>query len=499
MKKIKIYMVMLAFIPLSSCKKYLEKEPKVQTDIQTADQLEALINNAAGTSSLTSNNFPCDGTNSTAAFSTDDTEITTDLYKNNPATLTVDLLSYYVFDINQVVGATADAFWNGEYKKIFTVNVILENVDKVTGDQAQKNRIKADAYFIRAYCYWNLVNYYCQPYAAGNMQSKGLPLKKTTSYTESLKRATLQETYDFILADITQAQNLVASTDVQASLRWRISKRAIDAFLSRYYLFTGDYDKSLQNANSALTSAVAKLVDYNTIQAGIPEAYANPAVTLNYSILNNRNIVQILNWDEFFYTRVTYTSRQWFVPSNNLLALYDTTNDLRYKLFMIPNGGRRFGIVTPATFRYTVFYDGCFLPTGPTVAEVLLNKAEASARKGDVVTAMAAVNQLRAKRFKTYVALTATDQADALTKVLQERRRELPFSFRWWDIRRFSVNEDPSDDVVVTRNFFKLGVGTVDVNTIQTYTLPVKSSRYMVPINGVEINASQGQIEQNTY
>jgi hypothetical protein len=495
MRKIKIFMLMLAFIPLASCKKYLEKEPKIQTDIQTADQLEALVNNVAGTTIT----LPSDGNNATVAYSTDDTEITMDLYKNNPTAFDISFLYYYTFDIDQIVNATTDAVWNGEYKKIFTANVILSNIDRVTGDPVQKNRIKADAYFIRAYCYWNLVNYYCLPYATGNLQNKGLPLKRTTDYSEPLKRATLQETYDFILSDITQAQNLVSAGDVQAALRWRISKPAIDAFLSRFYLFTGDYDKSLQYANSALTSSVARLVDYNTIGAGKPESYTNPVVTLKYSILNDRNLVKVLTWDEFFYTRFTYTSRQWFVPSTNLLSLYDTSNDLRYQLFMIPNGGRRFGVVTPSTFRYTFFYDGSYLPSGPTVAEVLLNKAEASARKGDVATALVAVNLLRAKRLKTYQAITAADKADALTKILQERRRELPFSFRWWDIRRFSVNDDASDDVIVTRNFFKMGIGSVDVNTPQTYTLPIKSNRYMVPVNGVEINASNGQIEQNTY
>ncbi len=485
---------MLVLLSLASCQRYLEKEPKVQTDIQTADQLEALLNNPTGGPI-----FAYDGANSTAAYSTDDTEISTDLYKTNPTAIGVANLYYYVFDVDNIVGASSDGLWNNEYKKIFTANVVLANVDKVTGGQDQKNRIKADAYFGRAYSYWSLVNYYCLPYADANMKSVGLPLKKTTEYTESLKRATLQETYDFILSDIAAAQALVSSGDVQASLRWRVTKPAIDAFLSRYYLFTGDYDKSLQYANTALTSTVAKLVDYNTITAGTTATYTNPAASLKYSALNDWTAAQFLYWNEFYYTRFTYTSAQWWMPSTNLLSLYDTANDLRYQLLMIPNGGRRFSVVTPSTYRYSFFNDGRYLPTGPTAAEVLLNKAEASARKGDVATALTAVNLLRAKRLKTYVALTATDKADALTKILQERRRELPFSFRWWDIRRFSVNDDPSDDVVVTRTFFKLVAGIFDVNTTQTYTLPLKGRRYMVPINGVEIGASQGQIEQNTY
>ncbi|RZM04945.1 MAG: RagB/SusD family nutrient uptake outer membrane protein, partial [Pedobacter sp.] len=194
-----------------------------------------------------------------------------------------------------------------------------------------------------------------------------------------------------------------------------------------------------------------------------------------------------------------WITTQWTIPSTNLLSMYDQSNDLRFLLLMIPNGGRRFNVINPATYRYTYFDDGGFLPSGPTIAEVLLNKAEALARKGETVSALDAVNTLRAKRLKTYVALTANNPANALTQILQERRRELPFSYRWGDIRRFGVNETTSDDVTVTHTFYKMGVGSVDLNTIQTYTLPVKSLRYAVPINGVEITASQGQIEQNNY
>lgn len=497
MKRLHIMILMLGLISLASCKKYLDEPNKIQTDIKTVDQLQALIDNVTAGPA-----FAYEGHNATATYSTDDTEITMDLYKNNPNAVSIANLYYYIFDVDNVIGASTDALWNNEFKKIFTANVILSTVDAAAGDDASRNRVKADAYFIRAYSYWTLVNYYCVPYAQdaeANKKAKGLPLKKTTDYSESLKRATLQETYDFIMSDVAQAQSLVAYTDVQAALRWRISKPAIDAFLSRYYLFTRDYDKCIQSANSALTSQTVKLVDFNTIPAGNPASYANPAATLKYSALNDYAAAKFFTWDEFYYTRFTYTSAQWDIPSTNLLSLYDQSNDLRFQLLMITNGGRRFSVITPAQYRYDYFNDGRYIPAGPTMAEVLLNKAEASARKGDMANALIAVNTLRAKRLKTNVPLTATSAANALTQILQERRRELPFSFRWFDIRRFSANDDPSDDVTVTRTFFKVGVGTVDVNTTQTYTLPVKSLRYAVPINGVEINASQGQIEQNNY
>jgi molybdopterin-guanine dinucleotide biosynthesis protein A len=144
-----------------------------------------------------------------------------------------------------------------------------------------------------------------------------------------------------------------------------------------------------------------------------------------------------------------------------------------------------------------MFSDGRNAPTGPTVAEVLLNKAEALARKNDAGAAMDAVNILRLKRMSTYIALTAADKNDAIKKVLEERRREMPFVMRWYDIRRLSVNDHPADDIAVTRDFFNVSITGIDVNTPKTYTLD--SKRYLLPLNGVEIDASKGQLTQNPY
>jgi len=486
MKLLKLSIIGLLL--LSGCKKYLAEEPKKQASIKTVSQLEALVDNATA--------FAYES-NSTAVYSTDDTEISKALYQNNPTNvITVDNLQYYLFKVDGVVNLAADQLWNNEFKKIFTANLILTNIDQVSGDEATKQRVKADAYFIRAYSYWVLVNHYCAPYTAANLNSMGLPIKKTVDYTESLKRATLKETYDFILSDIAEAQK-VAIDDVEPAKPWRVSKKALAAFMSRFYLFTGDLDNSLVQANSALATMNATLVDFKTLKAGIPKTYTNPAVTLNHVELNDWLPSKFLFWQEFYYIRYTYSPSQWFIPSTSLLALYDTQNDLRYKDFMFPNGGRRFSVITPAAARYTVFSDGRYIPAGFTVAEVLLNKAEVLARKGDFAGAMNAVNILRLKRMSTYIALSATDKDDAIKKVLEERRREMPFAMRWYDIRRFSVNDYPADDVTVTRDFFDVSTSAVNVNNPKSYTLDIK--RLLVPLNGVEMDASRGQLQQNPY
>lgn len=150
------------------------------------------------------------------------------------------------------------------------------------------------------------------------------------------------------------------------------------------------------------------------------------------------------------------------------------------------------------------FQSGGETASGITLPEVMLNRAEALLRQAnpDVAGAMALVNELRDYRFDASyedIHLLAADKATALRHVLEERRRELPFTYRWYDIRRFSVNEDPSDDVTVSRTFYKVTENTVDPSSVEVSTLAPGSRRYAAPLNKANIVNSGGDIVQNTY
>lgn len=480
--------IFLVAMQMTSCKKFLSEEPTKQASIQTVDQLMALLNNPA----------PYE-TDYTATYSTDDCAIPLDLYNKNPASFSVNNLYFYTFDNNGVAGLATDALWTTLYNNIFRSNLILPNLGKVSGSDSLKNITAADAYFVRAYSFWVLANHYCTPYQPGiNDNDLGLPLKVSTDYSEPLARATLKETYDQITSDINEAKK-TPIVDVQDKLRWRVSQKAISAFLSRYYLFLGDYDSTIQYANDALQSSTVQLVDYHGTTAGNPAIYSNPADTLKYGVYNDWTPALFYYWKEFYFLRFTYTTNQWFMASPDLINLYDKNNDFRYKWFFLEHGNRRFNITNTTAYRYSVFYDGRYIPSGPTIAEILLNKAEALARQGNVSQALSAVNTLRTVRLNTNAPLVASTKEDALKLILQERRRELPFAMRWYDIRRYSVNDDPSDDVTINRPFYKISQGSVDTGSVLSYSLPLNSLHYAVPINTVEINSSRGQIQQNSY
>lgn len=512
MKNIIYITVVSGLIGLTSCSKYLEEPNKAQTSITTTAQLQALLDNVTGTSPDWPGQFAA---NYAMMNATDDIEINLAAYAATPSALDLTSAFYYTFDTDKLIETSAnDPIWANGFQRILTANVILFNVDNVTGTENEKNIIKANAYFNRAYAYWGLVNQYCQPYHSSTLQSPGLPIRKTVSYTESLKRATLKEVYDFILSDIAQAQSLVTDDDVNPLYRWRISKTAIEGFLSRYYLFTGDYNAALTHANKALTSSNAQLVDFNTIgPATNPTTYtpngpSGPSYKVTFSVLSQWANSQYLAWSEFLYTSFSAginAARNSFNASPALIANYGPTEserakDLRYKHFMPEHSGfaAQWGVPGLNSFKQ---FGLNLIPTGPTIAEVMLNKAEAAARMGDFGTASTVIMALRTKRYVTgYPNLDPGFNAgNALALVLQERRRELPFAFRWYDIRRFAYNETPADDITVNRTFYNITLSAIDKSTTKQYTLPVKSPRYMIPIPNNDILQSEGQIQQNTY
>src|SRR5919107_5561356 len=108
-------------------------------------------------------------------------------------------------DANQVRAdnTAVDDIWNAIYDGINRVNLILLRVPPLTDlDETEKNQILGEAHFLRALHYHNLVKLW-----------GGVPLRlePATSIDQSgeIARATVDETYTQILADLDLAEQLI--------------------------------------------------------------------------------------------------------------------------------------------------------------------------------------------------------------------------------------------------------------------------------------------------
>ena len=121
------------------------------------------------------------------------------------------------------------------------------------------------------------------------------------------------------------------------------------------------------------------------------------------------------------------------------------------------HGNRRFSVAYD-WYRYNQLYDDSYAISGLTAAELVLMKAELQARSANWQDALVTLAPLREARFLpgTATVLTAASQSEALKQVLLERRREMPFTLRLMDIKRFAASVTPDDDVTIRREFYKV-------------------------------------------
>jgi uncharacterized protein with PhoU and TrkA domain len=102
---------------------------------------------------------------------------------------------------------------------------------------------------------------------------------------------------------------------------------------------------------------------------------------------------------------------------------------------------------------------------------MILIRAECDARKGNIPDAMADLNSLLEKRYKTgtFVPLAINDSKEALKKILLERRKELVMrGLRWIDIKRLNKEDH---QITLIRKIED-----------QTYTILPNSDYYALPL-----------------
>lgn len=485
-----------AMLSMTSCSDFLDKEPSASIDapITMASQLQALLDHTA---------FINEGAY-VHGLCNDDCGITKQMYDDDdPYYAESDFgygTKYLTFNHDVIAADNYDYMVVGEYQKIYKANLAIESINEVEGTESEKNTILANAYFDRAWSMFLMVQYYCRPYCEANKGELGLPIRLGTEFTEAVSRVSLEETYKQILSDLAKAEQYVLQNEVNPTQRWRTSKSAINGLYARINLVMGDYAKAEQYAASALAGAPA-FYDYNQIGTYVVKAYNeyDDLVDVIFPETSQWGRAQYLQYPEFVYARCAYFRGGWLIPSESLLNMFEA-DDLRFQLFIEED----FSYANWLYFsvpRYDQFDGGYEIISGLTTAELALIKAEAMVRQGKWQDGLAVLTPLRNARFVTGSAtpLQATNQSEALKQVLAERRREMPFSARLADIKRFAVNETPEDDVTITRSFY--AATTAGTNPTETVNISLTGNdpALALPFSEYDINATQGSVQQNPH
>lgn len=321
-----------------------------------------------------------------------------------------------------------------QYIKIEYANITLDRLGKTNPLHREHNNIKGQALFFRAFAHYCLAEIYGSVYnKATAATDPGIQLRLTADPNITTPRSSVSETYGQIISDLNEAASLLPEKPAYLT---RPSKAAAYALLAKTYLSMDDYALAAEFAGKALVIQGA-LLDFNS-------EVINPASTYIFpDTRTGLNPEIILYASSFAYSSLRPNTSVQFADSTLYRSYAD--DDLRKSLFYRQDaqGRARFaGVYTGNLYNFG----------GLAVNETLLILAECKSRLGQWQEGMETLNQLLGNRYikGTFQPLEATGQEEALTLILEERRKELPFTgiVRWQDLRR--LNKEPERAVKVT-------------------------------------------------
>ncbi|MCS4225440.1 RagB/SusD family nutrient uptake outer membrane protein [Sphingobacterium sp. BIGb0165] len=339
-----------------------------------------------------------------------------------------------------------DPYWETAYSRIFTYNVIINNVlTSSDGSEAEKKKVWAEAKIGRAFEYLSLVNIYAAHYnPASADKDLGVPLVLKEDINQKYERVSVQAIYDQVLKDLNDALPNLSTTQ---SNKFQAVRSVGHSFLSRVYLYQGKFKEALDNAKQALASN-SNLIDYSLYTNKDKTTWGRVCLKTDNSIQfpDSRTNIEAV-WSRLG-TSSLGTQNAEFYASKELIDTYAKdlpaeAKDKRYELFFCRDQAS-FGpnlIKFPGRVLYAPYVE---FSTGFNTSELFLIAAEAAARGGNIVEALGFLNTLRNSRIENNKALTANDPKVVLQLVLEERRREMPFtaSDRLIDLKRLVIADN---------------------------------------------------------
>lgn len=368
------------------------------------------------------------------------------------------------------------------YSSIFYWNLMIRDVQEATEcTEGERQELIAQAKVLRAMNYFNLLNYYADPYEESTAAEKlSVPLITSPDMGAASEQVTIERMYEFILTDLTEALPYLPE---EGATVLHPTLGAGYAMLARVYLTMENYEDALTYAELALEQNNA-LYDWrqyyedNRTQLDDPDNYST-----SYPAIGLDNV-------ENYIFRYGTNNQKNFGQSG-------TTNSLTtWRAAQFEEGDARFAskwkwrYMSPDTIYYGIRNDR-FNGGGLTTPEMYYIEAECIARQGgqdNIDEAMGILNTVRQTRFfkDVYQPLSATSVEEAVRLIIRDKANEYaqtPIPF--WDARRLNLHAE----YATTRTKEYDG---------QTLTLSPDSHLWTMPFpQGAVSNPGNGTLQQN--
>lgn len=418
-----------------------------------------------------------------------------------------------------------NAFWENTYIGITRANIALERIPEVEMDETLKSRLLAEARFLRAWYYYDLVRNY-----------GGVPI--VTTYTELLEpaindkvRSSVDEVYDFVESELLLAiEDLPLKSEYATKDLGRITKGAGQTLLAKTYLYREKW-------------ALAQDIAEDVIELG--QYQLEPKFEDIFSVYNHHGVESIFEVDMITNPQFANIGGQisttagtrvdqgfgWCMPSSDLEnAFLSEGDEIRLRSTIMKHGEPVYGDPQVTSFNAAPDRNKsgrtsrkAYIPLAdredpyvrgqhplPVIrfryADLLLVHAEAAYFAGDESAALTSLKKIRDRvELETNMSLTGTNLRDAIWK---ERRLELALEQqRLFDLRRQKVNGTPRIATILGPNGSFVKYNTeVSTDPFETTNLGEPQDKgalfdpsvhLLWPIPPEEIQLSRGNITQN--
>ena len=346
------------------------------------------------------------------------------------------------------------SFWSQSYKIIYSTNVALDVISEDPDPSDETKALHGEALFLKAYVMHSLVRAYAKPYKEATAASEpGLIIRENGSDAAPKGRASLKETYDYIVNCLLDAEKLMETPVARSQSRCFASLGAVRALLSRVYLYMGNWDKCIEYSSKVIA-------DDNYEIAGAAEFadYFKSTWTSKETIWCLKMLPQDDKGSGSVASMIMKADGCWGEEGYSEPLLEDMgrgtsleNDDIRWTFVCDVNTKNGLDLIPCSKLSWQDGKPTLFSPPFLRVTEMYLNRAEAYAHKGDKANAVKDVNEVRKHRMTANVDAHLYTEADVtgdpVDFVLKETRVEFAFeAHRFFDLMR--------NDKDIVRNFW---------------------------------------------